>query len=378
GLRQTLDVIPHVRGPTSDQLQEARPLPGEQGARRLLEAGQVAREHRHRVAHRLADAPGSLLGRLVPNGGLHEPPQGGGDARRLMFQPLPVARKQGHLPTHHPEPGTPWAGPGCGCRALDHLLHRPAEIEIDGTPALIVEDHEGRVVARIHVPLGGREHLPKGPVGDEAGAREGRVGSFVVHGPNITRVILAVNIRRVISELAPERHLRHSAAAPARHTAVPTALQRAMRRPCHTPPPPRRSGASCGARTTHRRRETPPTRSVHRSRPMPAPSQRADAPGYPPHLMIGVKTEHGTVMSRSSPPARISSQAAPTISTWSGFASTQPSGSLYTSSLPAKVTSPSPASAASTSPLRENTQLRGTCWMIEVKARASSSWLSAV
>src|SRR5690606_29259114 len=315
GLRQTLDVIPHVRGPTSDQLQEARPLPGEQGARRLLEAGQVAREHRHRVAHRLADAPGSLLGRLVPNGGLHEPPQGGGDARRLMFQPLPVARKQGHLPTHHPEPGTPWAGPGCGCRALDHLLHRPAEIEIDGTPALIVEDHEGRVVARIHVPLGGREHLPKGPVGDEAGAREGRVGSFVVHGPNITRVILAVNIRRVISELAPERHLRHSAAAPARHTAVPTALPRAMRRPCHTPPPP----PDAGSRATRRRARLPRL------------------------LMIAVKTAHANVMSRSSSPARISSQAAPTISTWSGFASTQPSGLLYTSSLPAKVTSPSPA-----------------------------------
>src|SRR5688572_20497443 len=54
--------------------------------------------------------------------------------------------------------------------------------------------------------------------------------------------------------------------------------------------------------------------------------------GYRPpsainHLMTGVKTEQGKVMSRSSSPAWICSHAAPSSSTWSTSGRIQPSGS---------------------------------------------------
>ena len=80
-----------------------------------------------------------------PDRVFHEPAKGGGRSPALLFQPVPMARKQGNFAA-----GDAQARPArglrreLGIRPFDDLGKRAAQVEVNLPPAVFVEDQDAR------------------------------------------------------------------------------------------------------------------------------------------------------------------------------------------------------------------------------------------
>jgi hypothetical protein len=152
GAHEAQRVRAHVVGPRSELLLEARQVPRVERAHGFFKARQIAAHCRQEAVRPVLRAADLLAGVPLLARHFHQLAQRDRSAAGLRIEPVPVTRQQGDLARDDAQPRS--ASPGrsvfrllrCGdlpLRARRDFLWRAAQIQVDGSAGLILEDRDG-------------------------------------------------------------------------------------------------------------------------------------------------------------------------------------------------------------------------------------------